>query len=75
MKRVLVALILAFIAAPAIAADYPAPKEGEWIARDFKFHTGEVMPELRLHYTHGRRADRRAGADPARHRPARAPAC
>ncbi len=33
------------------AADYPAPKDGEWIARDFKFHTGEVMPELRLHYT------------------------
>jgi homoserine O-acetyltransferase len=29
------------------AADYPAPKQGEWIARDFKFHTGEVMAELR----------------------------
>jgi len=51
MKRVLVALILAFIAAPAVAADYPAPKTGEWVARDFKFHTGEVMPELRLAYT------------------------
>ena len=51
MKRVLVALILAFIAAPAIAADYPAPKTGEWVAKDFKFHTGEVMPELRLGYT------------------------
>jgi homoserine O-acetyltransferase len=36
---------------PALAADYPAPKQGDWIARDFKFHTGEVMPELRLHYT------------------------
>ena len=50
MRRVqaVVALILAFIAAPAFAADYPAPKQGEWIARDFKFHTGEVMPELRL---------------------------
>ena len=35
----------------AFAADYPAPKQGEWIARDFKFHTGETMPELRLHYT------------------------
>jgi homoserine O-acetyltransferase len=35
----------------AKAADYPAPQEGDWIARDFKFHTGEVMPELRLHYT------------------------
>ena len=30
--------------------DYPAPKEGTFVAKDFKFHTGEVMPELRLHY-------------------------
>ncbi len=35
----------------ASAADYPAPKQGTWIARDFKFHTGETMPELRLAYT------------------------
>ena len=35
----------------ALAADFPAPKEGTWIARDFKFHTGEVMPELKLAYT------------------------
>jgi homoserine O-acetyltransferase/O-succinyltransferase len=34
----------------AHAADYPAPKQGDWIAREFKFHTGETMPELRLHY-------------------------
>ncbi|MBC7513463.1 MAG: alpha/beta fold hydrolase [Herminiimonas sp.] len=30
---------------------YPAPKEGDWIARDFRFASGEVMPALRLHYT------------------------
>jgi homoserine O-acetyltransferase len=36
---------------PAVAADYPAPKEGAWVVRDFRFHTGEVLPELRLHYT------------------------
>ena len=35
----------------AIAAEYPAPQQGDWIARDFKFHTGETIPELRLHYT------------------------
>jgi homoserine O-acetyltransferase len=45
------AFAFALIAVPAFAADYPAPKEGEWIARDFKFHTGEVLPELRLAYT------------------------
>jgi homoserine O-acetyltransferase/O-succinyltransferase len=35
----------------AAAGDYPSPKEGDWIAQDFRFHTGEVMQELRLHYT------------------------
>ena len=38
-------------ATPAWAADYPAPREGSWTARDFKFSTGEVLPEVRLHYT------------------------
>jgi homoserine O-acetyltransferase len=45
------ALALVFVAAPVAAADYPVPKQGDWVARDFKFHTGEVMSELRLHYT------------------------
>jgi homoserine O-acetyltransferase len=45
------AAALALTSFTAFAADYPAPKQGEWIARDFKFHTGETMPELRLHYT------------------------
>src|SRR3982074_588403 len=49
--RIAVAIVLAVIAEPVFGADYPAPKQGEWIAKDFKFHTGEVMPELRLHYT------------------------
>lgn len=45
-------LSLAFTlsALPGLAADYPAPKEGSWVVRDFRFHTGEVLPELRLHY-------------------------
>jgi len=43
-------LALVFPAIVAAAADYPAAKQGEWIARDFKFHTGEVLPEIKLHY-------------------------
>jgi homoserine O-acetyltransferase/O-succinyltransferase len=39
------------IAVSAYAANYPAPAEGDWVVRDFKFHTGQVLPELRLHYT------------------------
>ena len=45
------AAALAFVSFAASAADYPAPKEADWVARDFKFHTGETMPELRIHYT------------------------
>lgn len=45
------ALLLALSSLLAAAAEFPAPKEGVWIARDFKFASGEVMPELRLGYT------------------------
>jgi homoserine O-acetyltransferase len=44
-------LVLLLIALAPAMAQYPEPKEGDWIARDFRFHTGEVAPELRLHYT------------------------
>ena len=37
---------LLFIASAAFAADYPAPKQGDWIAGDFRFHTGETVQEL-----------------------------
>jgi homoserine O-acetyltransferase/O-succinyltransferase len=50
-SRAAVSAIFAMTSLTALAADYPAPKPGDWIARDFKFHTGETMPELRLHYT------------------------
>src|SRR5262245_61269170 len=53
MKLMQAAALLAFALIPfgAHAQHYPAPKQGEWVAKDFKFHTGEVMPELRLAYT------------------------
>jgi homoserine O-acetyltransferase/O-succinyltransferase len=37
-------------AAQTSASNYPAPKEGSFVAKDFKFHTGEVLAEVRLHY-------------------------
>jgi homoserine O-acetyltransferase len=42
---------LGALAAMAQAAEFPAPKQGSWVARDFRFHSGEVMPELKLNYT------------------------
>jgi homoserine O-acetyltransferase len=50
LVRVMWSLALALTALPSAAADYPTPKEGDWIVRDFRFHSGEVLPELRLHY-------------------------
>jgi len=47
--RIILALTLA-LAALTARADYPAPQEGSWVVRDFRFHTGEALPELRLHY-------------------------
>jgi homoserine O-acetyltransferase len=40
-----------FLLLGLLAADYPAPVEADFIARDFHFSTGETLPELRLHYT------------------------
>jgi homoserine O-acetyltransferase len=44
-------VISAAISSAAMAADYPSPKQGDFIALDFKFHSGELMKELKLHYT------------------------
>src|SRR5450432_3854269 len=50
-SRAALSVILAMSSVTAMAADYPTPKQGDWVARDFKFHSGETMPQLRLHYT------------------------
>ena len=49
--------VLLFLAAPAGRAAlaqqtprWPTPVEGDFTIRDFRFDTGEVLPELKLHY-------------------------
>src|SRR6476659_6091980 len=32
------------------AADYPEPTSGNYVLRDFRFASGETLPELRIHY-------------------------
>lgn len=49
--RAALSVVFAMTASAAVAADYPAPKQGDWIAKNFKFHTGQTMAELKLHYT------------------------
>jgi homoserine O-acetyltransferase len=49
-------------AASASAADSPTPNEGDFVVHDFKFSSGETLPELRIHYrTLGRPARDAAG--------------
>src|SRR6476661_7908914 len=55
--------LMLFLAAAALqapqAATPPAPaatktwptREGDVVLKDFRFHSGETMPELRIHYT------------------------
>jgi homoserine O-acetyltransferase/O-succinyltransferase len=54
-RRLLLLLVLVLVPLPRAAAQqaasYPAPVEGTYVVRDFRFETGEVLPELRLHYT------------------------
>ncbi len=49
-QRAILAGALSLFALPALAADYPAPKEGDWVAPSFRFHTGETLPDVRMHY-------------------------
>ncbi|QJR11945.1 Homoserine O-acetyltransferase [Usitatibacter rugosus] len=46
----ILSLALAALTLNAFAADFPAPKEGIYVARDFKFSTGETLPEVKLAY-------------------------
>ena len=46
-------LALALLIVPltaTLAADYPAPAEGDYVIRDFKFASREMLPELKIHH-------------------------
>ena len=42
--------LLLLAGAPGWAAGYPAPSEADFVIRDFRFASGEVLPALRIHY-------------------------
>ena len=48
--RMLTLLLVLLTGTLARAADYPRPTEGSFPLRDFRLASGEVLPELRLHY-------------------------
>ncbi len=50
MKLPALFVLLAALASPAAAKDFPAPVEGDFVIRNFQFATGETLPTLTQHY-------------------------
>jgi homoserine O-acetyltransferase len=52
MKCVIQGIVagLLFSILPLRGADYPAPTEGDYVLKNFKFASGETLPELKIHY-------------------------
>src|SRR5207245_10491604 len=48
--RIFVTRLSGLAASVASAGDYPPPREGDYAIPDFKFQSGETLPELRVHY-------------------------
>lgn len=49
-RLVAVALLTVATASSARAQSYPPPAEGSFIAKNFKFESGETLAEVKLHY-------------------------
>ena len=49
MRGSRIAMVL-LVAGQTAAAQVPAPTEGNFLIKDFRFESGERLPELRLHY-------------------------
>jgi len=50
LQVILVCLAILLAIDTGLAANSPAPQEGDFVIRDFPFKSGEVLPELKLHY-------------------------
>src|SRR4051794_15696505 len=48
--RKLVALLFLAVSGPSVAVGYPEPTQADHVLRDFRFASGETLPELRIHY-------------------------
>ncbi len=48
--KALIAALLVALPSGLSAAAYPAPAEADYVLRDFKFASGETLPELKIHY-------------------------
>jgi homoserine O-acetyltransferase/O-succinyltransferase len=49
MRKLFLLLFLA-VSSSSVAADYPEPTQADHVLRDFRYTSGETLPELRIHY-------------------------
>ncbi len=49
-KVMMLILVARWVQTGAMAQEFPTPVEGDFTIRDFRFESGEVLPELKLHY-------------------------
>jgi homoserine O-acetyltransferase/O-succinyltransferase len=50
-SKVILVLLLAVAGPSGVRAQsYPTPAESDFVVRDFRFQSGEALPEVRLHY-------------------------
>jgi homoserine O-acetyltransferase/O-succinyltransferase len=52
MARIFIAVVFLFfaVAASAQPAPFPTPVDGDFVARDYVFTSGERLPEVKIHY-------------------------
>ncbi|MCX6551259.1 MAG: alpha/beta fold hydrolase [Acidobacteria bacterium] len=46
----LTVLLACLVVAPATAAEYPSPVQGDYVVKDFAFSRGGALPGLKMHY-------------------------
>lgn len=53
MQHLSICLLSLYLAGSSVLAqtNYPTPAEGDYVVRNFRFESGEVLPKLNLHYT------------------------
>ena len=51
LRVMLIIAVCVVVGSRALLAQQAVPQEGDYIARNFAFRSGETLPELRLHYT------------------------
>src|ERR1700739_1204476 len=51
VSAVVAASAFAMLASAAPQASVPATTESDFVVRDFRFHSGQSLPEAHLHYT------------------------